>query len=74
MYRKILIPLYGSTEAEGVLPIARGLMTADSDVILFQVIAPGRSRAIGEYTVRRGASRYQSMATEKPGMTKRIFC
>ena len=65
MYRKILIPLDGSTEAEGVLPIARGLMTADSDVILFQVIAPGRSRAFGEYTVRREAIRYLRLVISK---------
>ena len=71
MYRKILIPLDGSTEAEAVLPIAQELITPDSDVILFQVIAPGRSRAFGEYTVRREAIRYLrqviSKLVEPPG-------
>ena len=65
MYRKILIPLDGSAEAEGVLPIAQGLMTPDSEVILFQVISPGRSRAFGEYTVRREAIRYLRQVINK---------
>lgn len=67
MYRKILVPLDGSPEAEGVLPIVREMITTESEVILFQVIPPGRSRAFGEYTVRREAVRYLRQAVAKLG-------
>ncbi|PKB81548.1 MAG: hypothetical protein BZY88_06420 [SAR202 cluster bacterium Io17-Chloro-G9] len=67
MYRKILIPLDGSVEAEGVLPMVRGLVTPESEVILFQVVSAGRSRAFGEYTVRREAIRYLRQVLGKLG-------
>jgi len=74
MYRKILVPLDGSAESEGVLPIVRGFITPESEVILFQVVSPGRSRAFGEYTVRREAIRYLrqvvSKLSEPPGQCR----
>ena len=42
---EILVPLDGSAEAEGVLPLVRDLMTPESEVILFQVIPPGKSQS-----------------------------
>ena len=48
MSQKILVPLDGSAEAEGVLPLVRDLMTPESEVILFQVIPPGKSQSFGE--------------------------
>jgi nucleotide-binding universal stress UspA family protein len=67
MYRKVLVPLDGSADAEGVLPTVRGLISPESEVILFQVISPGRSRAFGEYTVRREAIRYLRQVVSKLG-------
>ena len=67
MYRKVLVPLDGSAESEAVLPMVRGLITGESEVILFQVISPGRSRAFGEYTVRREAIRYLRQVVSKLG-------
>ncbi len=48
MSQKILVPLDGSAEAEGALPLLRDLMTPESEVILFQVIPPGKSQSLGE--------------------------
>ena len=42
--QKILAPLDGSAETEGVLPLVRDLMTPESEVILFQVIPPSKSQ------------------------------
>ncbi len=51
MSQKILVPLDGSAEAEWVLPQVRDLMTPESEVILFQVITPGKSQRLGEHVL-----------------------
>ncbi len=46
MYKKVLIPLDGSPEAEGVFPMIKDHLAPDAEVILLQVIPPARSRVI----------------------------
>ena len=50
MYRKVLIPLDGSTEAEEVFTTIKEEMEPDREVILLLVIRPGRSVTAGEYS------------------------
>ena len=47
MYRKVLIPLDGSKEAEGVLSAIRSELEENCEVILLQVIHPGRMQMVG---------------------------
>ena len=49
--QKILVPLDGSAEAEGVLPIIQDLMNPESEVILLQIIAPGKSQRLGDHVL-----------------------
>ncbi len=63
MYQKILIPLDGSKEAEGVLPLVRDLMTPEGEVILFQVIPPGKSQRLGEHVVL-GSQQEEAMRSQ----------
>ena len=67
MYQKILVPLDGSAEAEGVLPMVREYITPESEGVLFQVVAPGKTRAFGEYTVRREATKYLRQVVSQLG-------
>lgn len=52
MYRKILIPLDGSAEAEGVLPLIRDELTPEGEGVLLHVLPPFKSQAAGEYVLR----------------------
>ncbi len=47
MYTKVLIPLDGSAEAEGVFPMVRDHLAPDAEVIHLRVIPPARSRVVG---------------------------
>ena len=51
MYKRILIPLDGSKEAESVLPIVKDELAPDGDVILLQIIPPGKTQVIGGQTL-----------------------
>lgn len=47
MYRKVLIPMDGTPEAEGVFPMIRDQLAPDAEVVLLRVIPPARSQIIG---------------------------
>lgn len=47
MYRKVLIPLDRSKEAEGVLSLVRSDIAADGEVVLLHVLKPFRTQTIG---------------------------
>lgn len=51
MYNRILIPLDGSKEAEGVLPMIKDELAPDGEVILLQIIPPGKTQVIGGQTL-----------------------
>ncbi len=51
MYRKVLIPLDGSKEAEEVFPLVKDDVADDGQVILAQVIPPARTQRIGEVII-----------------------
>ncbi len=74
MSQKILVPLDGSAEAERVLPLVRDLMTPESEVILFQVIPPGKSQKMGEHVLlgseQEEAKRGESMAYLRRGINQ----
>ena len=48
MYRKILVPLDRSNEAEGVLPIVQDLLALGGEVVLLHVITPFREPSEGQ--------------------------
>ena len=54
MYRKILVPLDGSTDSEGVLAFAPEELATDGELILLQVISPSKTRRIGGRTLDAG--------------------
>ncbi len=47
MYRRILIPLDGSKESEGVFALIRGELAPDGEVVLLQVIPPAKTQVVG---------------------------
>jgi nucleotide-binding universal stress UspA family protein len=53
MYRKVLVPLDRSKEAEQVLPIVQNMLTPDGEVILLHVVPrqPIRSMMVGEHQI-----------------------
>ena len=51
MYRKVLIPLDHSKEAEGVFLSVKDQLSPDAEVILLRVIPPSRTRVIGGQTL-----------------------
>ena len=51
MYRKVLIPLDGSKEAEGVFARIRDELTSDSEVILLQIVPRARTQMVGQNLV-----------------------
>jgi nucleotide-binding universal stress UspA family protein len=51
MYRKVLIPLDGSREAEMVIPKIQPELTEDSEVILLKIIPPLKGETLGQITV-----------------------
>ena len=46
MYRKVLIPLDGDRESEGVIPLIVRELTPETEVILLQVIRPLKSQVV----------------------------
>ncbi len=66
MYRKVLIPLDGSKEAEEVFPLVQNELTEDGEVILVQVVPPARTQKIGEHIIlasqQEEADRSEAMA------------
>lgn len=63
MYKRILIPLDGSSEAEGVIPMVKGELSADGEMILLRVIPPGRTQTIGGQVML--GSQQEEAETEK---------
>jgi nucleotide-binding universal stress UspA family protein len=51
MYRKVLIPLDGSKEAEMVIPKIQPELAEDSEVILLKIIPPLKGETLGQITV-----------------------
>ena len=51
MYHKILIPLDRSQESEGVLPLVGELLESDGELILLNIIPPGRTRSHGDAVI-----------------------
>jgi nucleotide-binding universal stress UspA family protein len=51
MYRKILIPLDGSREAEMVIPKIQPELTEETEVILLKIIPPLKGETLGQITV-----------------------
>ena len=48
MYQKVIIPLDGSKEAEGVLPLVQREIGPDTQIVLLQVIQPVKDRSLME--------------------------
>ncbi len=51
MYSKVLVPLDGSRESEGVLALQEEALAPDGDVILLQVIHPIKTQVYGDYVM-----------------------
>ncbi len=51
MYRKILIPLDGSKESEGVFVLIRGELAPDGEVVVLQVIPPAKTQVVGGHVL-----------------------
>ena len=51
MPQKIMIPLDGSAEAEDVIPLVRGALATGDEVLLVQVVPPGRTQTIGSHVI-----------------------
>ena len=51
MYRKVLIPLDGSKEAEMVIPKIQPELTEDAEVTLLTIIPPLKGETLGQITV-----------------------
>jgi nucleotide-binding universal stress UspA family protein len=51
MYRKVLIPLDGSREAEMVIPKIQPELAEDGEVILLKIIPPLKGETLGQITV-----------------------
>ena len=49
MYRKVIVPLDGSEEAEKVVPILRDILTPGGEVVLLRVVVAMEARAGGEH-------------------------
>ncbi len=66
MYRKVLIPLDGSREAEMVIPKIQPELTEDAEVTLLTIILPLKGETLGQITVtsaeREEAERVKAIA------------
>ncbi len=51
MARKVLIPLDGSSESEEVIPLVKDELTDDDELLLIQVIPPGRTQTVGAHVI-----------------------
>ena len=61
MYKKVLVPLDGSRESEGVLSAIRGDISSDTEVVLLKVIQKARIVALGD----RATFAYQQEEAER---------
>jgi len=52
MYQKILVPLDDSEDSRSVVKALSGLVAEDGEAILLHVIPPGKTRSMGNFTVR----------------------
>lgn len=59
-YRRILIPMDKTREAEGVVPIVQGLLGTDGEVILLHVITPASAAPGAEGAGAPGAGREEA--------------
>ena len=75
MYRKILVPLDGSKDAEGVIPLVQGELAPDGEAIVLQIIPPGKSQSFGGQVFlgsqREDADRSRAQAYLK-GVLRRV--
>ena len=51
MYKRILIPLDGTQEAESVVPVVKDELAPDGEIILVQVIPPAKTQIVGGQTL-----------------------
>ena len=51
MYQKVLVPLDDSEDSRSVVTALAGLVAENGEAILLHVIAPGRTRSTGGFTV-----------------------
>lgn len=66
MYRKALIPLDGSKEAEEVFPLVKAELDPEGEVILVQVIPPTKTQMVGGHIIlgsqQEEADRYEAIS------------
>ena len=66
MYRKALIPLDGSKEAEEVFPLVKDELDPEGEVILTQVIPPTKTQMVGGHIIlgsqQEEADRYEALS------------
>lgn len=67
-YRRILVPLDGSPDAEVILPLAQGLVDPlDGDLVLLRVMLPHTAMAVPEMPATVAAEAAQEVETEITG-------
>lgn len=71
MYKKILVPLDGSAEAEGVLPLVKDQLTPEGEGVLLHIIPPFKSQGAGEHVVL-GTQLEDAERAKATGYLKRI--
>jgi CRP-like cAMP-binding protein/nucleotide-binding universal stress UspA family protein len=75
MYRKILVPLDGSGEAEKVVPLVEKILTPNGEAILFRVFPPLATVTVGGATVyasQREEEERVKMTAYLQGIVQRI--
>jgi len=71
MYKKILVPLDGSAEAEGVLPLIKDEVAPEGEGILLHILPPFKSQNVGDQVVL-GTQLEESERAKSLGYLKRI--
>jgi nucleotide-binding universal stress UspA family protein len=51
MYRKILVPLDGSKEAEKVFSLIKDEVAPDGTIVLLRVVSPAKTQNLGGHTI-----------------------
>ena len=51
MYRKVLVPVDGTREAEGLSQIILEDLATDGELVLLQIIPPARTRVVGGHVL-----------------------
>ncbi len=72
MYTRVLVPLDGSREAEGVIAKIQPELTNDSQVILLKVIPPLKAQRVGEITIL-ASEREEAERTEALNYLRRVI-